>query len=893
MAQVPVLTGQQIRTTSLPNPGIDPAAYGAGAAGLQNLGQALQSVAADAQEAEDRRIRTTAMQRDVEFMTFDREQRFGDNGLFRKAGQEALNAQPTVEQAYAAKRAELLATAASQREKDVLAETLDRRFQSSLESIAQFGSQQSIVALRGAADTRLATQADRTVAALRLGDEREFGLSVAELRAAAGDRARIAGLGDEGVARAEHEAGSSAIRAAISGQLDSGELAKARALWDAHSGDLTEDDRAQLVAPMRRATLREQSAIIGVSAVDAANGPVAGVTMNKASPALLAALTARESGGDPMAESPVGASGLRQIMPETARALASRFGLDFSGMSVEAIKARLKSDTQLNLRMGETYLNDQLKAFGGDVVLALAAYNAGPGRVQEWVKRFGKPGEGGQPAADWIKKIPFAETRAYVQNILQRAGVEAQTADLPDLATVRGQARAAADRQFPGDIEMADAAETAAERRWSDLNGERIARRQEADDRIQPYLQNPAIDSVDDIPASVWGGLEPSKQTQYMEEFARRSAVTSRMARVEAGQPINPTDAKDKAAVDAFYLRTSAGWANMTPQQQAQRAVQFSARYGVMPESIEGRIVGGLRSTDPRQRLAAAELYGQMRAANPGLINGFSAPDAADANFLLEYQRRGMRPEEAATALTTVERLGAEDLKARDQAFTTALGPKQLLANNTLLRLAGADATVRAEGGFFENQAGSPAIPPEMTADFVAVARANYRRLGDVDAAMAAAYDQVRRVWAPSAFNGSRRFMKNAPEAVYGVPAMTASQNAKWMQEQARAQAGVDGDLQVVEAPGRRAADGRPVYFLMRQEDGILKPVAGPNGNVQAWRPDWQTSPEYLRRERSARKRRADAMAQAPRDRKALDAEAAAAAARSAADPLVNMQGGA
>lgn len=893
MAQVPTLTGQQLRTTGLPSPAIDPAAFGAGAAGLQDAAQALQSVAADAQEAEDRRIRTTAMQRDVEFMTFDREQRFGDNGLFRKAGQEALNAQPTVEAAYAAKRAELLASAGTQREKDVVTELLDRRFQSSLDSIAQFGTQQSVVALRGAADTRLTKQADRTVAALRMGDPKEAEQSILELRAAAHDRARIAGLGPEGIARAEAEAGSGAFRSAISAHLDAGEWDKARTMWSAHAADLTEDDRAQLAGPIRRATIREVSALIGRSAVDAANGPVAGVTMTKASPALLAALTARESGGNPAAESPVGASGLRQIMPGTFRALASRFGVDATGMTDDAIKARLKTDTELNLKMGEAYLNDQLKAFGGDVVLALAAYNAGPGRVQEWVKRFGKPGADGKPASEWVKRIPFAETRAYVQNILLRAGVEAQTAELPDLATVRGQARADAERRFPGDIEMADAAETAAERHWQDLSGERRARQAEADDRIQPYLQNPTVDSPDDIPASVWAGLDPSKRTQYTEEFARRSAVTSRMARVEAGQPINPTDAKDKAAVDAFYLRTSAGWVNMTPQQQAQRAVQFAARYGVMPESIEGRIVGGLRSTDPRQRLAAAELYGQMRAANPGLVNGFSAPDAADANFLLEYQRRGLRPEEATTALTTVERLGAEELKARDQAFAAALGPKQLLANNTLLRLAGADATVRAEGGFFENQAGSPAIPPEMTADFVAVARANYRRLGDVDAAMAAAYDQVRRVWAPSAFNGSRRFMKNAPEAVYGVPAMTASQNAKWMQEQARAQAGGDGDLQVIEAPGRRAADGRPVYFLMRQVDGVLKPVAGPNGNVQAWRPDWQTSPEYLRRERAARKRRSDAMVQAPLDREALDAEAAAAAARSAADPLVNMQGGA
>ena len=107
------------------------------------------------------------------------------------------------------------------------------------------------------------------------------------------------------------------------------------------------------------------------------------------------------------ARSGVGASGLMQIMPATARWTAKRIGLDYT--------ADLISDRDTNITIGTGYLKLVLDDFGGSQALAAAAYNAGPGRSRKW--REGPPLE---PAA-WAENIPFSETRDYVKKVLSNA----------------------------------------------------------------------------------------------------------------------------------------------------------------------------------------------------------------------------------------------------------------------------------------------------------------------------------------------------------------------------------------------------------------------------------------------------------------------------------------
>lgn len=108
--------------------------------------------------------------------------------------------------------------------------------------------------------------------------------------------------------------------------------------------------------------------------------------------------------------SPAGAFGVAQLMPGTAQDLARQMGV-----SVE----QLRADPALNEAAGRMYQDQQLAKYGGNEALALAAYNAGPGRVDEWIQRFGDPRTGEITTEEFVSRIPFAETKQYVENITQ------------------------------------------------------------------------------------------------------------------------------------------------------------------------------------------------------------------------------------------------------------------------------------------------------------------------------------------------------------------------------------------------------------------------------------------------------------------------------------------
>ncbi len=160
-------------------------------------------------------------------------------------------------------------------------------------------------------------------------------------------------------------------------------------------------------------------------------------------PALRLAVTRQESQFDPAARSPAGARGLMQLMPPTARSMARDLGVPFA---VE----RLTRDPEYNARLGVRYLERQLARFDGEAVLALAAYNAGPGRVAEWLATYGDPrGGDAHQWIDWIEQIPFTETRNYVQRVLESREVYARRLEAPSatqLVAVRPDQLRQADR---------------------------------------------------------------------------------------------------------------------------------------------------------------------------------------------------------------------------------------------------------------------------------------------------------------------------------------------------------------------------------------------------------------------------------------------------------------
>ena len=128
--------------------------------------------------------------------------------------------------------------------------------------------------------------------------------------------------------------------------------------------------------------------------------------------ALMLALVRQESSFDAAAVSPAGAYGLMQLMPATARQVAARLDLPYD-------RERLRHDADYNLRLGHAYIERLIDRYDGSLLLAVAAYNAGPARVNRWLRRYGDPRHGLVGPVDWIESLPFSETRNYIQRVFE------------------------------------------------------------------------------------------------------------------------------------------------------------------------------------------------------------------------------------------------------------------------------------------------------------------------------------------------------------------------------------------------------------------------------------------------------------------------------------------
>ena len=145
-------------------------------------------------------------------------------------------------------------------------------------------------------------------------------------------------------------------------------------------------------------------------------------------PAQVYATMRQESGYAPHVVSGAGATGLMQIMPQGSAALAKRLGIE--------VGPRMLQDPSTNIRLGIAEIASARKAFGGNLPLSIAAYNAGVAQVRRWL------GETGEVDLDlFIERIPYDETRNYVRRVvshyaryryLEDGGGDGWPVDLPD-----------------------------------------------------------------------------------------------------------------------------------------------------------------------------------------------------------------------------------------------------------------------------------------------------------------------------------------------------------------------------------------------------------------------------------------------------------------------------
>jgi soluble lytic murein transglycosylase len=144
--------------------------------------------------------------------------------------------------------------------------------------------------------------------------------------------------------------------------------------------------------------------------------------------ALILGVARQESEFNIATMSGAGARGILQVMPVTARHICRDYKL-------KCDIPRLMKDAAYNTMMGSAYIADRMDEFNGSYILTLAGYNAGPGRAREWIREFGDPRQGSVDPIDWIHRIPFKETRDYVQKVL--SNIQVYRARLGEAKAVR------------------------------------------------------------------------------------------------------------------------------------------------------------------------------------------------------------------------------------------------------------------------------------------------------------------------------------------------------------------------------------------------------------------------------------------------------------------------
>jgi soluble lytic murein transglycosylase len=133
-------------------------------------------------------------------------------------------------------------------------------------------------------------------------------------------------------------------------------------------------------------------------------------------PAIVYSIVRQESWFNTRTVSSASALGLMQVTPPTGLYVAKKYKVPFD-------KKRLLEDMVYNVQIGAAELGDVIGDYRGSYILAFVAYNAGRGRVKEWVSRFGDPRSPKVDPIDWVERIPFSETRNYVQRVMENVQV--------------------------------------------------------------------------------------------------------------------------------------------------------------------------------------------------------------------------------------------------------------------------------------------------------------------------------------------------------------------------------------------------------------------------------------------------------------------------------------
>jgi soluble lytic murein transglycosylase len=364
------------------------------------------------------------------FAPAERDLLFGENGYYRKQGKDAIDGVAAVTDQISQLRAQVKAGLANPAQQRMFDEAIERRQALTLDAIARHAAQENTRYQAGAA--RAALQGHVQDVALNWNNPDRFNLELAQGLRTVDEQNALNGVPPEVARQNRQDFISNAWAARIQAMAVTDPVGALKMTRD-YAGvidGMTVLKLEQALKPRARAVQADTlvDGLWGGSARGADGG--------------WARIEAVESGGrqfdangQPLV-SPAGAVGVAQILPATARGVAERAGIPYD-------EAKLRTDADYNRRLGQLYHREMMTRYDNMPVLADAAYNAGPGRVDEWIKRYGDPRTGAISPEEWADKIPFDETRRYV------AKTGARTAFRPPAAGPGGTV------EFPDEARLA------------------------------------------------------------------------------------------------------------------------------------------------------------------------------------------------------------------------------------------------------------------------------------------------------------------------------------------------------------------------------------------------------------------------------------------------------
>ncbi|EEC0293662.1 transglycosylase SLT domain-containing protein [Salmonella enterica subsp. enterica] len=300
---------------------------------------------------------------------------------------------------------------------------------------------------------------------------------------------------------------------------------------------------------------------------------------------LFSAMLWQESGGNQYAKdgtplvSPKGAVGVAQIMESTGPEAAQLAGVEWD-------RDKWLNDPRYNARLGQAYFGAQMKKYGNNPVLAVAAYNAGPGAVDGWIKQYGDPRTGQISDAQFAAAIPYEETRNYVAKVTGSAGA------------------------IPGDASMENL-------------------------MAQPF----------------WNAMGPRNKSQMMSKVAGmydlqasagRVSLQSRMqddiAKLEAGQPVNPIQAHEWAAVMPLQASPADRMQLQKTFEQYQQTISLQPVYQTIMQGTAQQGMSAVMAMKPNETDEDFKLKQELFSNAQAKLNSvLKAREADPGSWLQQY----------------------------------------------------------------------------------------------------------------------------------------------------------------------------------------------------------------------------------------------------------------